>query len=278
MARPIRKNLKLPNKVPRLRYKSLKYKLLQNSYNWNMAHIPSALSQLRYLKDLIPLLIYKYPEYQWVAGKQFGQQAYYTIYQTLGLNHLVPKDYNDIIPPTRPILLNNINKEFKYVEETLGNSLGVAIGMAMSQIRPIWVNISDSTFLMGRTLEALKIIKKFNLNIFITVDCNKYTRASKDKNLDIEIYKVCEAYRLEVFSTCANYPNNFTDEFEKVLKLTTPRIMIINTIKGDGFKEFEEDPIGWHYRKLTEKDYERICRAKDNPSTYEHEHLIEYIN
>ena len=54
--------------------------------------------------------------------------------------------------------------------------------------------------------------------------------------------------------------------------------MIINTIKGDGFKEFEEDPIGWHYRKLTEKDYERICRAKDNPSTYEHEHLIEYIN
>ena len=144
MARPI---MKLPNKVPRLRYKSLKYKLLQNSYNWNMSHIPSALSQLRYLKDLIPLLIYKYPEYQWVAGKQFGQQAFYTIYQTLGLDHLIPKDYNDIIPPTRPILLNGINKEFKYIEETLGNSLGVSIGMAMSQTRPIWVNVSDSTFL-----------------------------------------------------------------------------------------------------------------------------------
>ena len=190
----------------------------------------------------------------------------------------IKKDYNDIIPPTRPILLNGINKEFKYIEETLGNSLGVAIGMAMSQTRPIWVNVSDSTFLMGRTLEALKIIKKFNLNIFITVDCNKYTRASKDKNLDIEIYRICEAYRFEVFSTCSNYPNNFNEEFEKVLPLTTPRVMIINTIKGDGFKEFEDDPIGWHYRKLTEKDYCRIYHAKDNPSTFEHEHLIEYIN
>lgn len=278
MAKPIYKNTKLPNKVPRLRYEPLKYKLLHNSFKWNQAHIPSALSQLRYLKDLIPLLIYKYPEYQWVAGKQFGQQAYYTIYQALGLDNLIPKDYDNIIPPTRPILLNGINKEFNYIEETLGNSLGVAIGMAMSQTRPIWINISDSTFLMGRTLEALKIIKKFNLNIFITVDCNGYTRASRDKNIELEIQNISNAYGFKTYLMHADHFNNFKAEFGDMLISTEPRLIIFRTTKGDGFKEFEDDPIGWHYKKLTEDDYHRICYSKDNPFKYEHEHIIEYIN
>ena len=31
--------------------------------------------------------------------------------------------------------------------------------------------------------------------------------------------------------------------------------VIVNTIKGKGIKEFENDPV-WHARKITEKDIE----------------------
>jgi hypothetical protein len=105
----------LPNKLNRdyfhdnLDYNKLKFDLLENSYKWNIAHIPSALSMLKYLSYMIPLMKFKHPEYQWVAGKQFGQQAYYTIYQKIGLEKLIP---NTI----QPLLLNGINKEFAYVE------------------------------------------------------------------------------------------------------------------------------------------------------------------
>lgn len=249
--------IRLMKTVPRIGtdYNYLKNKLLDNSYKWNLAHVPSALSMLRYLSDLIPLMLYKYPEYKWIAGKQFGQQAYYTIYQELGLDDLIPKDMST---NTNPLLLNTINKEFAYIEETLGNSLGVAIGMAMSQKRPIWVNLSDSVFQMGRTIESLKIIKKFNLNIFITVDSNGLTRAAEDKRLNNEIYNICNALGIDTYSTYSWYCNNFNIEFEKVLNKTEPRIMIITTKKGDGFYEFENNPIDWHYKKLTLDDYKRI--------------------
>lgn len=266
------------NQIPRLRFKQLKYQLLKDSHQLGLAHIPSALSQLRYLKDLIPLLYYKYPEYRWVAGKQFGYQAYHTVYKALGLTDLIP---NNLMSLGNPLLLNGTNKEFAYVEETLGNSLGVAIGMAMVNPRPIWVNVSDSTFLMGRTLEALKIIKKFNLNILITVDCNECTRASEDKMLNLEICGIAEAYKLEVFSTTSAYPNNFNEEFDKALTSSKPRILVISTVKGDGFEEFEDDPIGWHYRKMTEMDYHRIAYSDTSgchTNTDEYENIIKYIN
>ena len=39
----------------------------------------------------------------------------------------------------------------------------------------------------------------------------------------------------------------------KNLKPKKPTVIIINTIKGKGIKEFENDPV-WHARQLKEKD------------------------
>ena len=260
-----------------LNFNNLKFELLDNSFNWNMAHIPSALSMLRYLSIMVPLMKWKYPEYKWVAGKQFGQQAYYTIYKALkkyNLDELIPID---IETSTRPILLNSINKEFDYIEETLGNSLGVAIGMALSQKRPIWINLSDSVFQMGRVQEALRIISQYNLNIFITIDGNKATRCTKNwKIKEYNDYGDTGEYALKLLrangimserinaSSTGLSNESLIQYISFTLTLPGPRAIYFDTIKGDGFEEFENDPVGWHYKKLTEQDYNIIRYNMNN--------------
>lgn len=262
----------LPNKLNRdyfhdnLDYNKLKFDLLENSYKWNIAHIPSALSMLKYLSYMIPLMKFKHPEYQWVAGKQFGQQAYYTIYQKIGLEKLIP---NTI----QPLLLNGINKEFAYVEETLGNSLGVAIGMAMSQGRPIWINLSDSVFQMGRVQEALRMISQLNLNILITIDGNRSSRCTSSQ-ASWEVYKqepakfireLMKANGFE-FDRLPGYgyhhaPSTITI-IDEILTSTKPRCIYFDTTKGNGFDLFEKESVTWHYKKMDSNEFTDIIREQ----------------
>jgi hypothetical protein len=221
-------------------YKNEIYKILEISYKHKVSHIPSALSQMMYFKYIIP----RVKDFDWVAGKQFGWQAYVV--------------YDERIKPEEidVILLNGINKEFKYIEETLGNSLGVSIGLALTQDKPIWLNVSDSIFQMGRVLEALPLLKKFNSNILMTIDFNNISR-SKDnlyqkhylKNL-MDIYGIKTIY--------INFENLNIKEIDNFINLSEPRVIIFETIKGFGVNSFIQDPVEWHYKTLNEIEYKNI--------------------
>ena len=152
--------------------------------------------------------------------------------------------------------LDTINKEFKYIEETLGNSLGVSIGLALTQDKPIWLNVSDSIFQMGRVLEALPLLKKFNSNILTTIDFNNISR-SKDnlyqkhylKNL-MDIYGIKTIY--------IDFENLNIKEIDNFINLSEPRVIIFETIKGFGVNAFIQDPVEWHYKTLNEIEYKNI--------------------
>ena len=76
-------------------YKNEIYKIIEISYKHKVSHIPSALSQMMYFKYIIP----RVKDFDWVAGKQFGWQAYVV--------------YDERIKPEEidVILLNGINKD-----------------------------------------------------------------------------------------------------------------------------------------------------------------------
>ena len=221
-------------------YKNEIYKIIEISYKHKVSHIPSALSQMMYFKYIIP----RVKDFDWVAGKQFGWQAY-SIYD----ERIKPEEID-------VILLNGINKEFKYIEETLGNSLGVSIGLALTQDKPIWLNVSDSIFQMGRVLEALPLLKKFNSNILMTIDFNNISR-SKDnlyqkhylKNL-MDIYGIKTIY--------IDFENLNIKEIDNFINLSEPRVIIFETIKGFGVNAFIQDPVEWHYKTLNEIEYKNI--------------------
>ena len=218
--------------------------IIELSYKFGISHIPSALSQMQYFKYLIP----KVKFFDWVAGKQFGWQAY--------------SIYDSKIDPnkTKTLLLNGINKEFKYIEETLGNSLGVSIGLALTQTKPIWLNVSDSIFQMGRILEALPLLKKFNLDILITVDFNNTSRSKTNLYDKKYIKSLAEINNIKAINMNALNPN--LDIIDSLIKFRGPRIIIFETIKGYGVEEFIKDPIEWHYKILDEITYNKIMGEK----------------
>ena len=40
---------------------------------------------------------------------------------------------------------------------------------------------------------------------------------------------------------------------KKIIKNSSPTVLIFNTVKGKGIREFENDPI-WHARQVTKED------------------------
>ena len=221
-------------------YKNDVRKIIEISYKYKVSHIPSALSQMLYFKHIIP----RVKDFDWVAGKQFGWQAY--------------SIYDERIKPEKidVILLNGINKEFKYIEETLGNSLGVSIGLALTQDKPIWLNVSDSIFQMGRVLEALPLLKKFNPNILMTIDFNNISRSKNNLYTKEYLKNIIDIHGIKTIYS--NFGHFDLKEIDKFINLSEPRVIIFETIKGFGVTSFMQDPVEWHYKTLNEIEYKNI--------------------
>ncbi len=147
---------------------------------------------------------------------------------------------------------------------SLGHGLPIATGIAFAKKQQkipgkVYVMIGDGECQEGTTWESLLIGSKYQLdNLVILVDYNKIQALSRLK----------DALPLEDLSTkfksfnwdCIKVKNGHSfksliPSLKKKNKKGKPLAIIINTIKGKGIKEFEDDPI-WHARKLQGKEIE----------------------
>jgi transketolase len=147
---------------------------------------------------------------------------------------------------------------------SLGHGLPIATGIAFAKKQQkipgkVYVMIGDGECQEGTTWESLLIGSKYQLdNLVILVDYNKIQALSRLK----------DALPLEDLSTkfksfnwdCIKVKNGHSfksliSSLKKKNKKGKPLAIIINTIKGKGIKEFEDDPI-WHARKLQGKEIE----------------------
>ena len=147
---------------------------------------------------------------------------------------------------------------------SLGHGLPIATGIAFAKKQQkipgkVYVMIGDGECQEGTTWESLLIGSKHQLdNLVILVDYNKIQALSRLK----------DALPLEDLSTkfksfnwdCIKVKNGHSfksliSSLKKKNKKGKPLAIIINTIKGKGIKEFEDDPI-WHARKLQGKEVE----------------------
>jgi len=227
-------------------------KVLKYSIKNKLSHIPSALSQLSYLTNILPNI----DHYDWniVIGKPFGAQAYYCIWQKMGL---IPKNM------TLSYGVKDTELDFvDYSEETLGNALGVASGIQLANNKKTYVNLPDSVFQMGPTLEAMQFIAKHQQDILVTVDANdaQLTGDTKDIiGMDADkIYQLFElngwmVYLIEIVQDEDNDNEELIEAMQK-LQVRGPTALIIETKKGSGVQEMEDDPVTWHYKQLGSLD------------------------
>ena len=118
--------------------------------------------------------------------------------------------------------------------------------------------ISDGECQEGTTWESLLIASKHKLdNLVVIIDYNKIQALSKiDDVLPLSNLKK----KIESFNwRCINIKNGHSfvslQNFKKKIIQKNHLAFLVNTIKGKGIKEFENDPI-WHARQLKGSEIE----------------------
>jgi transketolase len=211
----------------------MKKAILEYSFKHKLGHIPSALSMVDYVDELFTKRLVT-PDDFIVLGKPFGAQAYYLVWQKLGyltdIDNLSVAVKHDEIPFV------------DFSEETIGDSLGIAAGIAMTTDKLVWVNMSDATLQMGPTLEAIQFIGQHQLkNLLVTIDFNgaQVTGATDDIVSVEPVVSFFKENGWEVYHDLANF--NISNK---------PKVFILRTSKGQGIPSMEGDIKKWHYKKI----------------------------
>lgn len=147
---------------------------------------------------------------------------------------------------------------------SLGHGLPIGTGMAFARKKQnisgkIYVLISDGECQEGTTWESLLVGSKHKLdNLVVIVDYNKIQALSRLKDA-LPLNNLSKKFKSFNWN-CIEVKNGHSFKslilsFRKKFKKGKPLAIIVNTIKGKGIKNFENDPI-WHARKLKDKDIE----------------------
>lgn len=218
--------------------------LVQFSKENRLTHVPSALSMLTYVDTLFTnKLIVPYRD-RIVIGKPFGSQAYYLIWRKLG--------YIDNIEALSVGVKHSEISFVDYGEETMGNALGVAAGIAIANpTQTVWVNLTDATLQMGSTLEAIQYIGHHQIkNIIVTVDYNNM----QVTGLTSEVLAVGPVREFCNHSGWDIRIKNGHDKIQIQSSWDTlhakPTIIFYETIKGYGVDYMSKDPVLWHYKTI----------------------------
>jgi transketolase len=145
---------------------------------------------------------------------------------------------------------------------SLGHGLPISTGMAFARKKlnkkgKIFCLMSDGECQEGTTWESLLIAAKHKLdNLIIIIDYNKIQALSKlEDALPLEKLES----KIKSFNcNCIKINNGHSFEsinqaFKKIKFNKKPNVLIANTIKSKGIKEFENDPV-WHARKISNSD------------------------
>ena len=147
---------------------------------------------------------------------------------------------------------------------SLGHGLPISTGMAFARKKlkkngKIFVLISDGECQEGTTWESLLIASKHKLdNLVIIVDYNKLQALDKIEDalpLD-SLMKKFSAFNCNCIEVKDGHSfKSLEKAFKLINKSGKPNVIIANTVKGKGIKEFENDTV-WHARQLKGKEIE----------------------
>ncbi len=239
-----------------LDYNSLKndaHKLRVNTFNSFIekgeAHVGGSFSIIETLIFLYKVLLKKNDKF--ILSKSHASFPLCIILRELGFN----------VPISTHLEIDQKNG-IHCTTGSLGHGLPISVGMALSKKKLkkkgcIYVMISDGECQEGTTWESFLIANKLKLeNLIILIDYNKIQALttlndglplanlkSKLKSFNLNVIDIKNAHSFE----------SLEKGFLKLKKNKKANVIILNSIKGKGIKEFENDPV-WHARQLHGKE------------------------
>jgi transketolase len=215
------------------------------------AHLGGSFSIIETLLALYEVIMKKNDKF--ILSKAHASYPLCTLLQDRGLN-----------PKLTTHLELDIKNGIHCTTGSLGHGLPIATGMAFARKKQkisgkVYVMMSDGECQEGTTWESLLIGSKHKLdNLVVIVDYNKIQALSRLS--DVLPLKDLSA-KFKAFNwNCINVKDGHSfksliSSFKKKDKKGKPLAIIVNTIKGKGIREFENDPI-WHARQLKGKEIE----------------------
>ncbi len=132
----------------------------------------------------------------------------------------------------------------KYVDwntGSLGHSIGVSTGLSIANPRKkIWNIIGDAEFDEGSIWEALFYISEKKIkNIILVVDRNRMSASSFINYKDFFDKKIINNLNINKYVINGHNVSQINLIFKKAKNSRKSSVIIANTIKGNGIKEFE---------------------------------------
>ena len=126
---------------------------------------------------------------------------------------------------------------------SLGHSIGVSIGLAIKNPKKkIYLIVGDAEFEEGSVWEAIFFISEKKIkNIMIIIDRNNMSATSEIKKKDIFTKKIIDQLNLKVNRIDGHNFNKIYEVLNNFKKKNVSNILITNTIKGKGFRIFENN-------------------------------------
>ena len=181
------------------------------------------------------------------------------IYSALSLKGFFPRKWLDSFFADGTKLPGHIDHKVpgvEYSSGSLGHGLSVGVGMAISlknnKIKSkVYTLCSDGEMNSGSTLEAIMFAGHHNINNLICiVDKNQYQALGRTEdviNLD-PLSKKWESFGWDVYDIDGHNRKEIKQAFVSAKKSSVkPSVLICNTIKGKGMKDFEGKLMS-HYR------------------------------
>lgn len=156
---------------------------------------------------------------------------------------------------------NNYIPGIKTATGSLGHGIGFATGIGYFSKKEkikknVYVVISEGELYEGSTWEALLLLADLKLdNVTIILDINNNIILGNPKeclNLG-NIKKKFESFDISTKVCNAHNFKSLDSEFRKLIKIRKPKCLIVNSIKGKGFK-IMENKAQWHYWNPISKD------------------------
>jgi len=224
-------------------------------------HVPSALSMVDYMTVVFDRLKLGFDRI--LLGKPFGAQAYYALLAAYGAIEPAWDRYGTSQPGWTYIMDRN-HPLVHFIDDTMGNAIGVACGVAQGCDARVYVNMSDAALQAGTVWEAIAYAGWRRLdNLVVTVDHNdmqvlgKISEICPIEPLDT---KLC-AFGWRVLRVNGHNMGAIEAAVDEAFHPSgRPSIVVFETIKGKGVP-FMEGNAGWHYRKLDAQTYFEAVRS-----------------
>tara|TARA_B100000900_G_scaffold400922_1_gene405046 strand:- start:7872 stop:8696 length:825 start_codon:yes stop_codon:yes gene_type:complete len=266
---------KLENKA-----KSIRKIMIDMGYNCGTsAHFGGGLSMVESLTVLYDsILRFKKSNTRWenrdrfILSKGHGVLGFYATLFKFGLIGKAELDSfqkNESEFIAHPIM--DLDYGIESSNGSLGHGLSLGIGIALAARKK---NMNYRTFVMlgdgecneGSVWEAVMCASHFKLNNLVAiVDRNSMQNDGLDEDV-MKFHSIASSWKSFGWDIRDIDGHNLKDLYEAFKpdpKLSKPRVIIANTIKGKGIPFMEGVP-SWHHGKLTEETYKQAIKELKN--------------